>query len=183
MKLMRIAAICLSASVLMGATCDANIMKVGYFEYALSRCPSGESALPESRALGEWQVERLPSDSSLFACPGFFYYEVSNKKRRIGPLFGFPQQSPFHAKMLRDRDCRVRMVFAFDGRAGPRLLELRQYADAAARAFGATSATTAVQPTDGFQIIGGKAALERWCAEQSQNASSSENEEKASPSP
>ena len=182
MKLMRIAAICLSASVLMGATCDANIMKVGYFEYALSRCPSGESALPESRALGEWQVERLPSDSSLFACPGFFYYEVSNKKRRIGPLFGFPQQSPFHAKMLRDRDCRVRMVFAFDGRAGPRLLELRQYADAAAPAFGATSATT-VQPTEGFRVIGGKAELERWCAEQSRNPSLFEGEEVGSPSP
>ena len=181
MKLIRIAAICLLASVLMGATCDVNIIKVGYFEYALSQCPSGKSPPPEFRALGEWQLERIPPDS--WACPGFLYYEVTNKERRTGPLFGFPMVNHLYARVFRNQDCKVRMVFAFDGRSAPPVGELRQYADATARAFGATSATTAVQPTDGFQIIGGKAALERWCAEQSQNASSSENEEMASPSP
>jgi hypothetical protein len=181
MKLIRIVAICLFASVLMGATCGRHI-KVGYFEYPLSQCPSGESLPPEVRALGEWQLERLPSDDS-WACSGFLYYRITNKERRWGPLFGFPMVNYLYAKTLRDQDCKVRMVFAFDGYADPPVGDLRRYADAAARAFGATSATTAVQPTDGFRIIGGKAALERWCAEQSQNASSSENEEMASPSP
>jgi hypothetical protein len=181
MKRIRIAAICLFASVLMGATCGGHI-KVGYFDYALSQCPSGKSVPPEFRALGEWQLERVASDDSR-ACPGFVFYKVTNKERRWGPLFGWPMVDYFYAKTLHDQDCKVRMVFAFDGYADPPVGRLRQYADAAARAFGVTSATTAVQPTNGFQIIGGKAALERWCAEQSQNASSSENEEKASPSP
>jgi hypothetical protein len=158
-------------------------MEVGYFEYALSQCPPGESALPESRAVGEWNVKRLPSRSTSWTCPGFVFYEITNKEQRSGPLFGFPMESVFHATMLRGHDCKVRMVFPFDGRAAPPVGELRQYADAAARAFGATPATTAVQPTKGFQIIGGKAALERWCAEQSRNASPSESREAASPSP
>ena len=181
MKLIRIAAICLFASVLMGATCDRG-GKIGYFEYALSECPSGKSLPPEFRALGEWQLERLPSDSWPWACPGFVLYEVTNKERREGPLFGLPMVHHLYAKVFRDQDCKVRMVFAYDGYADPPVGRLRQYADAAARAFGATSATT-VQPTKGFQIIGEEAAGERWCAEQSRNASTSELEEDVFPSP
>jgi hypothetical protein len=85
----------------------------------------------------------------------------------MGPLFGLPMVYHLYAKTHRDQDCKVRMVFAFDGYADPPVGDLRRYADAAARAFGATSATTTVEPTKEFQIIGGKAALERWCAEQS----------------
>ena len=181
MKLIRIAAICLFASVLMGTTCDRNLADVGYFEYALSQCPCGESPLPESRTLGEWQVRRIPSDSS--ECPGFLHYEVTNKERRTGPLFGWPMVCHLYAKKSCDQVCKVRMVFAYDGLAAPPTGELREYADAAARAFGAASATSTVQPTEGFQIIGEEAELGRWCAEQSQNASPAGNEEEVFPSP
>ena len=181
MKLIRIAAICLFASVLMGATCGRH-MKVGYFEYALSECPSGKSLPPEFRDLGEWQLERLPSDSSPWPCPGFVQYQIANKEQRSAPLFGFPMVRHLYAKVFRDQGCKVRMVFPFDGLAAPPVGDLRQYAGAASRAFGATSATT-VQPTEGFRVIGGKAELERWCAEQSRNASTSELEEDVFPSP